>query len=256
MAISYLGVTAGWTDNGSYPTTSPVADAGGSMSAPLLGGLQQGDLILAWVCTRQAGAYFPYIKGCGGLNWNALGGQTGNNLLMNLYWAQYPATWVGNTSIDAQWGGNPGIQTLGATGCGRSTGTDASASNGMGLVCLYFRPTLTTATWSVDTAFTKVNVTAPASPFTYTITGITTTANSVAIAVFFSSDDNTWGNITGAGWVHVGATQWRNLAGSDFSVAFAYQLTPAGGATGNVTLDQLTLGGDNGMSWIGSFKEA
>jgi hypothetical protein len=93
------------------------------------------------------------------------------------------------------------------------------------------------------------------SPFTKTITGITTIiANELVIADWISVDDNTWGSLT-AGWTNAGTAQYRNPSGSGLSVSTAYQAFASPGATGNVAQNEATLGGDAGMGIIMSIYE-
>lgn len=75
-------------------------------------------------------------------------------------------------------------------------------------------------------------------------------APTVTMAGWHSIDDNTWGTLTGTGWVVSGTPQYRNTSGSDQSASFANKIQTAAGATGNVGKSQLTLGADATQQWI------
>jgi hypothetical protein len=118
-----------------------------------------------------------------------------------------------------------------------------------------FRPTIGTNTWALDVAQTTGTFAAPAAPRDVTITGITTVENgAVALFVWATPDDNTWGLQT-AGWRNAGTAQYRNLASSDSSQSAAYMIMTTAGATGNVTNRQIVNGGDAGNTIKLAFKQ-
>jgi hypothetical protein len=124
--------------------------------------------------------------------------------------------------------------------------------------------------------------TAPATPYTVCNPGVISnpaTCNvnysilhndAVVVAMWASSDDNTWGNLSSAnpgdaGWTKCTATssfctgtqstQYRNMAGSDGSQSFAFLSKAALATIGTVTQTQLTLAGDGGTRLEISFYE-
>ena len=87
-----------------------------------------------------------------------------------------------------------------------------------------FRPSNTSSVWEVDVAQVSGNFAAPGSPHTVTIPGITTiTDGALVFAAWASSDDNTWGSLTG-GWSTPGSAQYRNTSGSAASQTHAYRV--------------------------------
>jgi hypothetical protein len=73
--------------------------------------------------------------------------------------------------------------------------------------------------------------------------------------VWTSTDDNTWSAPTGTGvWTTPGSDQYRNTSGSDQSQTHAYKVMTIAGATGIVSKNQATLGGDAGARLIIAFR--
>ncbi len=107
----------------------------------------------------------------------------------------------------------------------------------------------------VDVAQVSATYAAPgAAPYTVTIPAITTiTDGALVFAAWASSDDNTWGTLT-AGWSTPGSAQYRNTSGADESQTHAYKVMATAGASGNVSKNQATLGGDAGARLIIAFK--
>lgn len=164
----------------------------------------------------------------------------------------YPILWAGTTALsvavwcctfNGTWSVNPQFQD--------------DSGNAAPLICKMdvFRPSA--AGKFIDIAWSpiKTDFVAGSSPFTKTVTGITTIiANEMVIADYISVDDNTWGSLT-AGWTNAGGAQIRNPSGSGLSISTAYQAFASPGATGNVAENEATLGGDAGLDIIMSIYE-
>lgn len=133
---------------------------------------------------------------------------------------------------------------------------------GGGAQMLVFRPDSTAKIWSIDTNPSWTSFTAPSTPFTVTVNGITpNNSDTVTLAGWLSDDDNTWNTLAGTGWSKTSlAAQYRNTGGSDLSSTYAYNLKGASSATNNVSQNEVTLGGDAGstfiVSWYASFSKA
>ncbi len=222
-AVTYFGSASTPADN-STNTASPTA-----VTPPA--NMVAGDLVLLFAFG--SGTTDPVISQAGGQSWTALPVRTASSRDGRTFWAQYNGTWSANPSV-----------------------TMPGTSNNI-VVMHVFRPTVGTNTWAVDVTEVAATYTAPASPFTVTRAGITTLTNgALAIAIWTSADDNTWGSLSGAGWNVLGAAQYRNTSGSnDGSQSFAYQVTATAGPTGNVSKNQAALGGDAGGTAIIAFKE-
>lgn len=225
--IIYFGSAVVPTDNGSQAGPGEVA-----ITPP--GSMQVNDLVLVALQYLATGVALSFdISNDGGQNWTELNNDlNGTNISIALWACRFNGTWSANPSFVAD-------STLAFT-----------------LVMDVYRPTSTSKLIDLDVMAVQGSFTAGSTPFTKTITGITTrNANAMAIAYWFSADDNTWGSLTG-GWTNPGGqTQVRNLTGSDQSMTRAYQLFASAGATGNVSMNQATLGGDAGRTIILSFYE-
>jgi hypothetical protein len=117
-----------------------------------------------------------------------------------------------------------------------------------------FRPTDPDWSWAVDQAIDTDTYTAPSTPFTVNIPGVTNSqASTVTFAVWHSEDDNTWSTPSGAGWTNPDTHTVRNNA--VMSTALAYKIMTSAGATGDVSKTQDTLGGDAGAIAIISIYE-
>jgi hypothetical protein len=162
-------------------------------------------------------------------NWTLFAQHNTTNCRRLIGWCIFNGTWGGT---------NPTINMPG------------TSSNGIQL--LVFRPTSTSYKWKLDVTLTNSTYSAPSTPFTVTLNGITIASNSVAIAMWHSVDDNTWGSLSGSGWDKTSlANQYRISA--NFASTYAYYI--GSGATGNVSQNQATLGGDAGATSILSFTE-
>jgi hypothetical protein len=176
-----------------------------------------GDLVVVYH-TQRGTATFS-ITNTGGQTWTSLGRSiVTTNIATIIHYARFNGTWSANPQFTS------------------SAGTNTSA------YMLVFRPTVSTNVWNHENE-TSVNA---AAATTITVTGITPNFDdNITIANWNTADDNTWGNLSGANWEQTGlGAQYRNLAGTDASSAFAYQIQQTRQATNNVSLEQLSLGAD------------
>jgi hypothetical protein len=168
--------------------------------------------------TQRGTATFS-ITNNGGQSWTSLSRTAlTTNVATQVHYARFNGTWSANPQFTS------------------SAGTNTSA------YMLVFRPTVSTNAWNHEN---ESNVGAAAAT-TITITGVTPNFDdNITIANWNTADDNTWGNLSGANWEQTAlGAQYRNLAGTDASSAFAYQIQQTRQATNNVSLEQLTLGAD------------
>lgn len=216
------------TDNGSNATTAISFTPG--THCPIA---RAGDLVVV-LCQSRATTTWN-VATSGGQAWTSeTAVAVTANIFVRAFWCTFNGTWSADPSFSS------------------TSGTCTSAAMHI------FRGRTASDTWSRDVAQATTNHAAAA---TITRTGITTVADDVvALAAWFTADDNTWGTLTGSGWVYGFNTplgnQARNTASTDQSMATAYYIAPTGGtATGNVSLTQLTLGNDAATSWIMGFAD-
>jgi len=223
MSIAYFNSASTPADNGSNSAATTA------VTPP--GGMQAGDLVLMIAQSRTT-TETPQIlpAGAGGQTWTSETQVNQTNCRIRLFWCRFNGTWSANPSV-----------SFGAT-------------NPHTVVMHVFRPSNTSSVWQVDVAQVSGIYNAPASPYTVTIPGITTiTDGALVFATWASTDDNTWGSLTG-GWTTPGLAQYRNTYGSDQSQTHAYRVMATAGASGNVSKNQATLGGDAGAYLIIAFK--
>ena len=222
MAITYFGSASTPADNGTN-TANPTA-----VTPP--GSMQAGDLVLM-IAQARASSGTLAISNAGGQSWTSETQQNQTNCRIRLFWCRFNGTWSANPSV-----------SMGST-------------NNNIVVMHVFRPSNTSSVWQVDVAQVSGNFAAPPAPNrTVTIPGITTiTDGALVFAAWATADDNTWGSLTG-GWSTPGSAQYRNTSGSDASQTHAYKVMATAGASGNVSKNQATLGGDAGARLIIAFK--
>ena len=221
MRIDYFGSASTPADNGSN-NANPTA-----VVPP--GGMQAGDLVLMIAQARSSAGTLA-ISNAGGQSWTSETQQNQTNCRIRLFWCRFNGIWSANPSV--------------------SFGSAANHT----VVMHVFRPSNTSSVWQVDVAQVSGNFAAPPVPRTVTIPGITTiTDGALVFAAWASSDDNTWGSLT-AGWSTPGSDQYRNTSSSDASQTHAYKVMATAGASGNVSKNQATLGGDAGARLIIAFK--
>ncbi len=221
ITINYHGSASTPYDNG--PNTSDPT----VVTPPA--GMQRGDLVLMMAASRDSSATIS-ISSTGGQIWTPENQVNQINCRIRLFWCRFNGTWSANPSVSFG-NNNPHI-----------------------VVMHVFRPSRTNIDWQVDVPQVSGTYAAPASPYTVTIPGITTITNGALVfAGWASTDNNTWGSLT-AGWFTPGLAQYRTISGADLSQTHAYRVMATAGATGNVSKNQLTLGGDPGARLIIAFK--
>ncbi|MBS3907810.1 MAG: hypothetical protein KGZ49_12325, partial [Syntrophaceae bacterium] len=232
MKIDYFASASNPADNGAN-TANPTA-----VTPP--GSMQAGDLVLMMAQARSSAGILA-ISNTGGQSWTSETQQNQTNCRIRLFWCRFNGTWSANPSVSF------------------------GSANSNTVVMHVFRPSNTSSVWQVDVAQVSGNFAAPPAPNrTVTIPGITTvTDGALVFAAWASRDDNTWGSLT-AGWSTPGSppgpAQYRNTSGADQSQTHAYRGIPTAagmpiaGATGNVSKNQLTLGGDPGARLIIAFR--
>jgi hypothetical protein len=198
-------------------TLTPVA----SMAA--------GDLCIA-VCQSLASA--TWTNGVtGGQTWIAEAAHNGTaGPYCRTFWCRFNGTWAASPRFDS---------------------TSATCTSAIMHV---FRPDVGTKLWGVDNIASAVFA-APSTPFTVNRAGLTTAhADSTALACWHSIDDNTLGTISGTGWTGTGTAQYRNTAGNGQSAAFTHYIATTNGTViPTVSQNQTALGGDAGVTRIGSW---
>jgi hypothetical protein len=227
MGITYFGSASTPADNGSNNANPTAVTPPGSMQA--------GDLVLM-IAQARASSGTLAISNAGGQSWTSETQQNQTNCRIRLFWCRFNGTWSANPRV-----------SFGST-------------NPHTVVMHVFRPSNTGSVWEVDVAQVSGNFTTPPPPRTVTIPEITTiTDGALVFATWASSDNNTWGSLTG-GWSTPGLDQYRNSSGSDQSQTHAYRgiQTAAGmpiaGASGDVSKNEATGGGDAGAYLIIAFK--
>lgn len=220
--IVYIGSASTPADSaGATGTADPTA-----VTPP--GDMVSGDLVLMIGHQRATGATLA-VSAAGGQTWTTANAVGATNVTARLFWCIFNGTWSSDPSVD-----------FSATTC-----------NSVHLHV--FRPP-SGSNFVINQALQEDdNATAP-----HTITGQTTTGTNptLTVAGWFTADDNTWGSISGTGWLDLGQPQYRNTSGSDQSATYAWFSAVTGGATGNVTKTQLTLGDDVSTCFIISWAAA
>jgi hypothetical protein len=220
--MTYFGRTAVPTDLGT--------GTGPNVTIPPPASMAAGDAVYVVICTRSVSATITNTTS-GGQTWTPGTNITQGTVICRTFSCIFDGTWTADPVFNC---------------------SDAG-STAMSGVMVVARADSGTA--ELDVADASAGFANPTTPFDVTTTGITVAANSCAIASWTSKDDNTWALQTG-GWTNPsGEAQWRNTSGSDISISIGYQAFTSAGGTGNVTNRQLTLGGDEGMQSIVSFRE-
>ena len=219
ISITYISSASTPADGGTN-TTNPTV-----VIPPL--NMQAGDLVLMIAQSRDSTAALA-ISNNGGQSWTSETQQNQTNCRIRLFWCRFNGTWSANPSVSF---GN---------------------TNNHIVVMHVFRPSNTSSVWAEDVAQVSANYAAPGGAHTVTIPGITTiTDGALVFAAWASSDNNTWGSLT-AGWSTPGSAYYRNA--SNASQTHAYKVMATAGASGNVSQNQATLGGDAGARLIIAFK--
>lgn len=227
MSVTYYGSASNPADNASaLDTASPlVIIPPASMVAK--------DLVFVITGEYDGGALTHSVLQAGGQTWNSLTQHTDGTVgAFRGFWCQFNGTWSASPSF--------------AT-------TDNADFSDFSAVMLVFRPSASSATWAVDVAESAATYTAPSAPNDVTITGQTALAISgVHLAFWMSGVTNITYALQTAGWT-VPAAQYRNTANSQLTLALAYKIFTAAGASGSVTNRQSTP--EPGWKSIITFKE-
>lgn len=239
MTITFVDVASTPADNSTQvgPSVTVDKDAGGLANA------QAGDLIAALVQYRDSGLQVELMPGslqtAAGQTWSVYQFAIGNNQILSLMTCRFNGTWTADPVFSEMIGG----------------------TNPMTALALVARPTSPGKIWQPNVWPVTGTFSAPSTPFTVTINGVTTStifgsSSHIVIAAVASNDDNTYNTLTGSGWSQAGLpAQVRNTSGSQQSLAVAYKIQTSSGASGNVSLNQATLGGDAGVTLIMAFTE-
>jgi len=148
-----------------------------------------------------------------------------------MQWCKYNGTWSANPSMQS-----------------------ASGTTGLSVSMWVFRPRDGAShQWYVIGTIDTSRYAAPSADSLATLTGKTTTVDSMIVFGFFDSgDDNAWAAGT-AGWGDgTPGNGLKNISGSDLSLDFVYLIKNAAGASGNVSRKQIARGADAGgkMIWM------
>jgi hypothetical protein len=225
MSISYFGSASNPVDSATATNTAnPTA-----VTPP--GSMLAGDLVLM-IAQARASSGTLSINTDGGQTWTSETQLSYSNRRIRLFWCRFNGTWTANPRVN-----------MGST-------------NSNTVVMHVFRPSKASIVWEVDVAQVFSSYTAPGGAHTVTNPSITTiTHGALVFAVWTSTDDNTWSAPTGTGvWTTPGSDQYRNTSGSDQSQTHAYRVMTIAGATGIVSKNQATLGGDAGARLIIAFR--
>jgi len=221
MGITYFDSASTPADNGTNITNPTEVIPPGSMAA--------GDLVLMMAQARASTGTIA-ISATGGQTWTSQTQQNQTLCRIRLFSCKFNGTWSADPSV-----------SMGTVLCNT-------------VVMHVFRPSNTSNAWAVDVAQVSANFAAPVSPFTVTIPQITTNTDGVLVfAAWASTDANTWDSLTGE-WSTPGSAQYRNTSGSFQSQTHAYKVMATAGASGDVSKNQATLGGDTGRRFIIAFK--
>lgn len=222
---TFFGQATSPADN-SASATSPV-----SVTPPA--SMVAGDLVVFMGLTRTTSATVA-ISDAGGQSWTSETASGTTDQTIRIFWCRYNGTWSADPSI--------------------SFSSALCTSVGM----MVFRPTAGTMLWAVDQAIVNTPYSAPSTPFTVTVTGVTNGQNNNVTAAFVAStDDNAYNALTGTGWNagYSGNIYRRNTSGSDHCHVALYKISASSGATGNVSVNQSSVGGDAGTTAIISFYQ-
>lgn len=220
MPITYIEHASNPADSGS------ATGAGDTAKAVTFSSAAAGDLVIL------AGLYRwsipPVMSETGGQSWT-VSPTVFNNCHLVVAWCVFNGTWSASPSMIAP-GGSSGI--------------------GMSVRGAVFRPP-SGMTWLTDARFVLATTTgSPQTAPSMTLDG----TDNLSLALFASTDANTFGSLTG-GWTHAGGVaQVRNTTGSGSSLAMAHKIGTAAGTSGSVSVTQATLGPDIGVYGTIAFK--
>lgn len=216
-AITYYGSASTPSDNSSNNADPTAVTPPSSMQA--------GDLVIMIASNAELlSAPTLAISNAGGQSWTALTQRNNSILKVNVFWCRYNGSWSANPSVSFGSGYNNTVTMH------------------------VFRPTGTNYKWEIDVSESSGTFSAPSSsPYTVTITGVTTQTDGALVFAAWSCDSSiTWGSLT-SGWSTPGSSQYRNTWGIFYkqSLTAAYLVKSSAGATGNVSKNQ-------SAAWLGS----
>jgi hypothetical protein len=220
MPSTYFGSASNPADNGTLATTTITVTPPASMLA--------GDLVV--VHAKAIGAATLSVTTTGGQTWFAEGVTSMDGGTATLFWCVFNGTW----------GANP-VVSFGVTTCNSA-------------IMHVFRPPSTSYTWErAQGGLVEATYTSTTTP---TRAGLTTAApDTVVLAGWRTSGvtAQTFGSLTGAGWVVTGTAQYRNLASTDMTLSYAHNLPVAAGSvvpTAQKTQSAASAGSTFLMSWV------
>lgn len=221
---TFFGAVSNVNDNTASSTSPTTITPPGSMLA--------GDLVILYSITRTTSATNA-ISADGGQTWTPLTAGGNTDQTTRVFWCRFNGTW----------GADPSVSFSSALSCN--------------VFMIVFRPTVSSYLWAVDQALVSTPYSVPSGPpYTVSITGLTNAqANNVTLAVFASTDDNSWITPTGSFTAALTPIYRRNPSGSDQSYVPYYRRLAAAGSTGNLTLDQSAAAPDAGSTTIVSFYQ-
>jgi hypothetical protein len=219
-----------WIDKSAAVPVSGGSNATATITLTPPSTMQKGDLCVVFCESRVSATWSIGVTG--GQTWTSeTAFQGSSNPFCRVFWCTFNGTWSANPRFDST----------------SSTCTSA--------VMQVIQSSTQSDRWEQDIGQATTQFAAPGSPFTVTRNGVTTIADcAVALAAWFSADDNSWGSISGTGWELLN-NSYNNLAQQDQSMAIANYTASAPGATGNVSLNEDLNGGDAGVSFIMAWKD-
>lgn len=231
--IVFFGSASSPSDGGSQTTMTPTVTPPSNM--------RPGDLVLMVIATRDYAGSLPIlVTTSGGQTWNSLNYNTGGtNVQSQMFWCRFNGTWSADPVVTH----------------------DDNSLIPTSLVMLVFRPTSIIQEWATyGSEYQGALSVGAGSPSSVQVTGhaIDVSIEGVSVVTCVSEDDNTWGDVQGVLWkplTPVGSAQFRNTAGSDLSLHFAYLRTAETWAETQLDTYQLTLGPDAGSFAFQTFSE-
>lgn len=233
MAFTFITVNSTPADNGSNSLDNINISTGSGAN------VNTGDLIIIYATKRNATGTISLSSFPGTLNSETVHVSSTATLTGRLFWGKY----------DGSAGSSVSNLSVGQLSFSATTNNTA--------VILVFRPTTSNKTISKDGNGTNT-LSSFSAAATITNNGVTpANASNLSLAIWSTDDDNTWGSLSGTNWVQTSlGAQYRNTAGSDTSMAFAYQIQTSAAATNNVSLTEATLGNDPGIKGMFTFYES
>jgi hypothetical protein len=188
-----------------YPTvdnTNGVGPGPRAVTPPAT--MQNGDLYIIVAAYRGTAALS--LSSTGGQIWTSEAQSQGNGVTARVFWTRFNGTWAGTPAVT------------------NTSGTQA--------LTVYSFAFATTAGMHPEIDVPVASGTHGGN--TVTVPSFTTsTAGALALVGWLSDENNTWG-APSTGWGVPGSQQWRNTQGEDTSLALAYRVFSAAGATGTV----------------------